>query len=188
MENIEKMEGEKTAESIERRISGAEDIEELENILKEIGEIKGTPHRTEEGGRVQEKAKIYSSEELIKRIDAVRESIFSSPDELQDISLLERITSSEGLREKVAKLLIESSNNWGEFNHWMWLVVSDNRLGKDLQELPYYYNLVEQAKDGVKTIIDAQGQPRPIELAIPRKYGLRPKFVELMKQQMKKAA
>ena len=180
--------GEKKAESIEQKISGAKDIEELENILKEIGEVRGTKRRIEEGGRIKEETKIYSSEELIKRIDTIQESISFGPDETQGIPTLETITSSEGLREEVGRLLVESSNNWKEFTHWIWLVVSDSELGRKLEGLTYYHEIIEQAKDDVRTIVDENGKPHSIEDVIPEKCGLRSKFIELMRQQSEKKA
>jgi len=158
-------------ESVEQKTAKAQDIEELKQILREeVEEVKGTTYREERGGRVEEKFRIYTGEELAKRIEDIQRG-------RRD---LDSITQQEGLKKITTELLVNSSKDWNEFAYWIMGITADEQLGEGLQEVEYYSNIIEQAKDGVKTIIDKRGQPRPIERTIPRKYGLRPKFIELL--------
>ncbi len=175
MENLEQMEGQQEkVESVEQKTAKAQDIEELKQILREeVEEVKGTTYRKERGNQIEEKSTIYTGEELAKRIEDIEEGRRH----------LNSITQQEGLKEITTRLLVDSSKNWNEFTYWVMEITADEQLGEDLQEVKYYSNIVEQAKDGVKTIIDEQGQPRSIEKAIPRRYGLRTKFIELMNKE-----
>ncbi len=172
MENLEQMETkQEEVESVEQKTAKAQDIEELKQILREeVEEIKGTTYRKERGGRGEEKSRIYTGEELAKRIEDIQGGRRN----------LDSITQQEGLKKITTELLVNSSKDWNKFAYWIMKITADEQLGEGLQEVEYYSNIIEQAKDGVKTIIDERGQPRPIERTIPRKYGLRPKFIELL--------
>jgi len=173
MNILEQMEEkQEKVESVEQKTAKAQDIEELKQILREeVEEVKGTTYRKERGGHhVEEKSRIYTGEELAKRIEDIQGGRRH----------LDSITQQEGLKKRTTELLVNSSKDWNEFIYWIMEITADEQLGEDLQEVKYYSNIIEQAKDGVKTIIDEKGQPHPIERTIPRKYGLRPKFIELL--------
>jgi hypothetical protein len=188
MNNIEKMEEREGVESIQERTSRAEDLEDLQEILEEIEEIKGTTYRKEESGKIKEVTKVYKGTELAERIDDIKEAKRH----------LDSITPNEGLRETTARLFVESSKNWNEFTYWLMEIVSDkDALNKPekrsedeepkppFENIEYYADLIQQAKEGVKTL-EIQGRPVAIERAFPRKYGVRPKFIELAREQAQK--
>jgi hypothetical protein len=180
MNNPETVEGQEKVKSIEQKTARAESLEDLQEILREeVEEVKGTPRRREEGRRIREEATVYTGEELAQRIDDIKETKRH----------LDSITPQEGLRETAAKLFVESSKDWNEFNYWLMQITADkNVLGKDLQDIEYYNPVIAKAREGVKTLVDDNGQPLAIEKTIPRKYGLRAKFIELMRQEDKEEA
>ncbi len=74
---------ENAGEGLQEQIAAVTTFEELEAVLESVGRIKGS-------------AQVYSADELIPKIQLVRE---------QEL-VLATITRSEGLRDKVAELYI----------------------------------------------------------------------------------
>ena len=99
VETLEKTEKEL---SPAEKISHANNLEELENALRSAGSITGSEEKEMliEGKRIRAK-RAYSSGELIEKIKKVKNK------EL----FLNGITREHGLREKVARLLIDDADS-----------------------------------------------------------------------------